>query len=150
MHSTTIDGEPSTISIHSITYMPGTSYTLISPQQLLKTGCHVKFDQQHRFQFYLDNQLQLFTYHLYDLPITFTPTPVTISPAATTLSAYSPLLCMDLVHHQLSHTSKTQCHKFIRQSANFTKQEKRRILCSPLSPHCTICLLGKQAAQGMH
>ncbi len=94
MHSTTtVDSRSSAIAICGVAYVLGASHTLISPQQLLDVGCHVEFDQQHGFQFFLDDRLRLFTYrsgNLYYLPIAFTPAP---APATgTALSVSTPTL----------------------------------------------------------
>ncbi len=116
--TTIVDGWASNVVMHDVMYVPGTLHTLISPQQLLDARCHVTFDQQHSFLFYLDDQLQLFSYHsgnLYYFMITFTPAedvaPVT-TPCAI-LAVTNPSLCLDLVHCWLGHASEKWCHEFV-------------------------------------
>jgi hypothetical protein len=134
-----------------VAYVLSTLHTLISPQQLLNVGCTIIFDQLHSFQFFLDDQLQLLSYrsgNLFYFNITFSPTPTCTSPL-TTLSTFSPQLCMDLIHHHLSHTSEAHCQESIQQSTNFSNQEKHKILSSSITPLCSICLAGKPTIHGM-
>jgi len=78
-------------------------------------GCCIVFNQLHGFQFFLDDQLRLLSYHsgnLFYFDITFFAATLSVS-LTTTLSAFSSLLCIDLIHHHLGHTSKECCCEFV-------------------------------------
>jgi hypothetical protein len=113
--TTTVNGQPSSIVMRDVTYVPSTSHMLISLQQLLDAGCCVVFNQQHSFLFYLDEQLRLFSYcsgNLYHFVITFLPAPANPMPADSppmALLATSPWLCLNLIHGHLGHTSERRC-----------------------------------------
>lgn len=148
---TIINRQESAIMMQDITYMPSTSHTLISTQQLLDAGCTIIFDQLHSFQFFLDDQLRLLSYrsgNLFYFNITFSPTPTCASLLAA-LSTFSPQLCMDLIHCHLGHASKAHCQESIQQSTNFSNQEKCEILSSSITPLCSICLAGKPTIHGV-
>jgi hypothetical protein len=148
--TTIVNSQASNIMMHDITYVPSTSHTLISPQQLLDAGCQVTFDQQCGFLFYLDDKLHLFSYqsgNLYYFNITFTPADIA-TPHATLMAAASPL-CLNLIHCWLGHVSEQQCHEFVWQSTNLSECEKCMALSSSLSPICDVCLAGKQTVSGI-
>jgi hypothetical protein len=155
LHGTTIiNRQTSDIVMCNVAYMPGALHTLISPQQLLNAGCHVTFDQQHGFLFYLDDQLHLFSYcsgNLYYFTITFTPTetatPITAPSAVLVVTDSS--LCLDLVHCWLGHASEKWCHEFVQQLVDFSVCEKHVILSSLVLLLCEVCLVGKQTACGV-
>jgi transposase InsO family protein len=148
--TTTVNGVPSSIVMRDVAFMPSASHTLISPQQLLDSGCRIMFNQQNGFLFYLNEQLCLFSYrsgNLYYFAITFIPAADASTPAALVVS--STPLCLDLIHRRLGHVSEERCREFIRQSADFGEHEKRAALSSKLSPHCDVCLAGKQTVRGV-
>lgn len=148
---TTISGRPSNVVMHDVVYMPSALHTLISLQQLLNARCCIVFNQKHGFQFFLDDQLCLFSYqpNLYYFTITFIPAMANPAARATALSVGHPLTCLDLVHHCLGHVSEECCWEFVCQSANLSKHEKQAMLLSSLLPFCSVCLMGKQTMHGV-
>jgi hypothetical protein len=152
LRSTTIvNGQQSGIVMCNVAYVPNASHTLILLQQLLDARCHIVFNQLHRFQFFLDDQLRLLSYrsgNLFYFNITFFAAALSVSLTAA-LSAFSSPLCINLIHHRLGHASEERCHEFVRQSADFNDQEKHKILSSSLTPLCRVCLTGKQTVCGI-
>jgi hypothetical protein len=142
-----IDGWWSSVDIQNMAYIPRVSHTLISPQQLLDTGCHVVFDQQG-FQFYFNRELHLFSYwssNLFYFPITFIPVNKAIGAALSAMSS----LNLDLVHRHLGHTSKERCCKFVWQSSDLSTTKKNTVLKTTLTSHCSVCLARKFTTCGI-
>jgi hypothetical protein len=133
-------------------YVPNAMHTLILPQQLLDTGCCIVFDQLHGFQFFLDDQLGLLSYcsgNLFYFNITFFAAAALSTSPAAILSVFSPVLCIDLIHHCLGHACEEHCHEFVWQSMDLSDWEKCKILLSSLTPLCSMCLAGKQTVHGV-